>query len=49
MADTVRAVERSIEELVGDTDVEALSAGEVIDAALERLHPSMALACSFQK
>jgi phosphoadenosine phosphosulfate reductase len=49
MADTVRTVERSIEELVGDTDVEALSAGEVIDAALERLHPSMALACSFQK
>ena len=42
-------MERSVQELVGDTDVEALSAGEVIDAALERLHPSMALACSFQK
>lgn len=42
-------MERSVSELVGDADVEALSAGEVIDAALERLHPSMALACSFQK
>ena len=49
MGDTVRAMERSVSELVGDADVEALSAGEVIDAALERLHPSMALACSFQK
>jgi phosphoadenosine phosphosulfate reductase len=43
------AMERSLTELVGDADVEALSAGEVLDAALERLHPSMALACSFQK
>jgi phosphoadenosine phosphosulfate reductase len=42
-------MERSVHELVGDTDVETLSAGEVIDAALERLHPSLALACSFQK
>ena len=42
-------MERSVTELVGDADVEALSAGEVLDAALERLHPSMALACSFQK
>jgi phosphoadenosine phosphosulfate reductase len=42
-------MERSVEELVGCTDVEALSAGAVIDAALERLHPSLALACSFQK
>ena len=49
MGDTVRAMERSVSELVGDADVEALSAGEVIDAALERLHPSMALACSFKK
>jgi phosphoadenosine phosphosulfate reductase len=49
MGDTVRAMERSVRELVGDADVEALSAGDVIDAALERLHPSMALACSFQK
>lgn len=36
-------------ELVGGADVEALSAGAVIDAVLERLHPSLALACSFQK
>jgi phosphoadenosine phosphosulfate reductase len=42
-------MERSVEELVGGADVEALSAGEVLDAALERLHPSLALACSFQK
>ena len=42
-------MQRSAQELVGETDVEALSAGEVIDAALERLHPSLALACSFQK
>ena len=42
-------MQRSARELVGETDVEALSAGEVIDAALERLHPSLALACSFQK
>ncbi len=42
-------MERSVTELVGDTDVEALSAGEVLDAALERFHPGIALACSFQK
>jgi phosphoadenosine phosphosulfate reductase len=42
-------MEPSVVELVGETDVEALSAGEVIDAALERLHPALALACSFQK
>lgn len=42
-------MERSVQELVGDTDVEALSAGEVLDAALERLRPAVALACSFQK
>jgi phosphoadenosine phosphosulfate reductase len=35
--------------LVGETDVEALSAEEVVDLALDRLHPSLALACSFQK
>ena len=49
MGDTVRAMGPSVQELVGDTDVEALSAGEVIDAALEQLHPGLALACSFQK
>jgi phosphoadenosine phosphosulfate reductase len=49
MGGTVRAMKRSVTELVGEADVEALSAGDVLDAALERLHPSMALACSFQK
>lgn len=42
-------MERSVVELVGGADVEALSAGAVIDAVLARLHPSLALACSFQK
>ena len=42
------AMERSVAELVGETDVESLSAGEVLDAALQRL-PAVALACSFQK
>ena len=42
-------MERSVTELVGETDVETPSAGDVLDAALERLHPSLALACSFQK
>jgi phosphoadenosine phosphosulfate reductase len=42
-------MERSVRELVGETDVEALSAGAVIDVALEHLHPAIALACSFQK
>jgi phosphoadenosine phosphosulfate reductase len=35
--------------LVGETDVEALSAEEVVDLAIDRLHPRLALACSFQK
>ena len=35
--------------LVGETDVEALSAEEVVDLAVDRLHPRLALACSFQK
>ena len=48
MGDTVRAMERNVRELVGETDVETLSAGEVLDAALHRL-PAIALACSFQK
>jgi len=48
MADTVRAMERSIRDIVGETDVETLSAEEVLEAALERL-PAVALACSFQK
>src|SRR6478609_7234287 len=48
MADTVRAMEHSVRDIVGETDVESLSAGEVLDAALQRL-PAVALACSFQK
>jgi phosphoadenosine phosphosulfate reductase len=48
MSGTVADVERDVTELLGTTDVELLSAGEVIDAALEHL-PSVALACSFQK
>lgn len=35
--------------LVGDTDVEALGAQEVVDLVLDRFHPQVALACSFQK
>ena len=36
-------------ELIGTTDVEGLSAEGVIEVMLERLHPNLALACSFQK
>src|SRR5512132_3224470 len=43
------AMERSVAELVGETDVEGLTAGQVVDAVLETLHPGVALACSFQK
>lgn len=49
MSDTVRAVEHAVAELVGDADVEALSAEQVVETVLERLHPNVALACSFQK
>ena len=42
-------VERSVAELVGETDVEALSAEQVVETILEALHPNVALACSFQK
>lgn len=35
--------------LVGSTPVESLTAQEVVELTLERLHPSVALACSFQK
>lgn len=49
MSGTVRRMERSVAELVGETDVEALTAGEVVDAVLEALHPNVSLACSFQK
>jgi phosphoadenosine phosphosulfate reductase len=39
----------AVEELVGETDVEGLSAEQVVETVLERLHPNVALACSFQK
>lgn len=42
-------VERSVAELVGETDVEALTAEQVVETILEALHPNVALACSFQK
>ncbi len=35
--------------LVGDTEAETLSAEGVVELMLERLHPRLALACSFQK
>ena len=49
MGGTVSAMERNVAELVGDTDVEALSAEQVVEAVLEALHPNISLACSFQK
>jgi phosphoadenosine phosphosulfate reductase len=49
MSDTVPAMERSVTELVGEADVESLSADRVIRAMLEALHSEVALACSFQK
>jgi phosphoadenosine phosphosulfate reductase len=49
MGDTVRPMERSVAELVGETDVEALTAEQVLGVVLETLHPNVALACSFQK
>src|SRR6185503_3991086 len=42
-------VERRVVELVGETDVEALTAEQVVETVLEALHPNVALACSFQK
>jgi phosphoadenosine phosphosulfate reductase len=35
--------------LAGDVDVEALDARQVVDLVVDRLHPDVALACSFQK
>ncbi len=36
-------------DLVGGADVEALDARAVVELMLERFHPRLALACSFQK
>jgi phosphoadenosine phosphosulfate reductase len=49
MSGTVRPMERSVAELVGETDVETLTAEQVVEVVLETLHPNVALACSFQK
>jgi phosphoadenosine phosphosulfate reductase len=49
MVGTVHAMERSVAELVGATDVESLPAEQVVETVLETLHPKVALACSFQK
>jgi phosphoadenosine phosphosulfate reductase len=49
MGGTVRAMERDVAELVGDTDVEGLTAQQVVETVLEALHPHISLACSFQK
>ncbi len=42
-------MEPAVAELVGPTDVESLTAEQVVETMLERLHPRVALACSFQK
>jgi phosphoadenosine phosphosulfate reductase len=49
MSGTVPAMERSVAELVGDTDVETWSAEQVVETVLGTLHPKVSLACSFQK
>ena len=49
MSGTVRAMDRDVAELVGETDVESLDAQRVIATMLEALNPEVALACSFQK
>ena len=42
-------MEPAVAELVGATDVEPLTAEQVVEIVLDRLHPRVALACSFQK
>ena len=42
-------MERNVAELVGETDVETLTAEQVVETVLETLHPNVSLACSFQK
>lgn len=49
MSGTVLAMGPGLAELVGGADVETLSAEELVELVLDRLHPSVALACSFQK
>ena len=42
-------MERSVAELVGETDVEAMTAEQVVETVLDALYPNVSLACSFQK
>jgi phosphoadenosine phosphosulfate reductase len=49
MSATVAAVQRETTELAGTADVEQLTAEQVVELMLDRLHPRLALACSFQK
>jgi phosphoadenosine phosphosulfate reductase len=49
MSGTVRRVEHPVEELAGPAEVESMSAEQVVETMLARLHPNVALACSFQK
>jgi phosphoadenosine phosphosulfate reductase len=44
-----RAVSSTVETLVETGEAERLSAEELLGTVLERFHPSVALACSFQK
>lgn len=42
-------MERSASEAVGVADIEGLGAEKVVERMLDRFHPQLALACSFQK
>jgi phosphoadenosine phosphosulfate reductase len=42
-------VSATVETLVESGEAERLSAKELLGAVLERFHPNVALACSFQK
>ena len=42
-------MQTDVRTLVGDADVETLTAPEVLGVMVEHFHPSLSLACSFQK
>ncbi len=42
-------MQADVTSIVGEADVEAMDAGQVLGAMVDRFHPSLALACSFQK
>ena len=42
-------METDVATIVGEADLEAMSAARVLDVMVERFHPRLALACSFQK